>query len=122
MEFPKPTSRYNHEPTPATDPKRPELSVAGKVVLITGGGTGIGVAMVKAFATAGAKAIVISGRRQNLLEETVKNVSQALSILCISTCPMGCQYASSGGLQYAIELLLSVPNTRALRVAYYTRV
>lgn len=43
MDFPKPTSKFNHEPTPVTDPKRPELSVAGKVVLITGGGTGIGV-------------------------------------------------------------------------------
>jgi hypothetical protein len=34
--------------------------------------------MVQAFATAGAKHIVISGRRENLLEETAKKVNLAL--------------------------------------------
>ena len=75
MKFPSPLQTYNHGPTPATDPTRPELSLSGKVILITGGGAGIGVSMVEAFATAGAKDIVITGRRLDKLEETAKKVS-----------------------------------------------
>ncbi len=44
-----------------------------KVVLITGGGTGIGKATAIAFAAEGAK-VVITGRRQSVLEETTKEL------------------------------------------------
>ena len=39
------------------------LSMEGRVVLITGGGTGLGLAMVRALARAGAD-VCIAGRRQ----------------------------------------------------------
>jgi len=44
-----------------------------KVVLITGGGTGIGKATAAAFVAEGAK-VVITGRRQSVLEETTKEL------------------------------------------------
>jgi len=46
-----------------------------KVVLITGGGTGIGKAIAAAFVAEGAK-VVISGRRQSVLEETTKELGE----------------------------------------------
>jgi hypothetical protein len=74
MAFPSPTAKYNSTPMSVTDPTRADLSAAGKVILIKGAGTGIGAAVAKAFATAGAKDIFLTGRGLSLLEETKKNV------------------------------------------------
>jgi NAD(P)-dependent dehydrogenase (short-subunit alcohol dehydrogenase family) len=46
----------------------------GKVVVITGGATGIGFGFAKAFGQEGAK-IVISGRRENRLQEAIQALS-----------------------------------------------
>jgi NAD(P)-dependent dehydrogenase (short-subunit alcohol dehydrogenase family) len=48
------------------------FSVEGMVVVITGGGTGIGLLMTKAFALNGAKKVYIVGRRIEKLEEAAK--------------------------------------------------
>lgn len=48
---------------------RPELSQAGKAILITGGGTGAGLAMAKAFIGASAATVIIVGRRAEVLEK-----------------------------------------------------
>ncbi|ORY67279.1 uncharacterized protein BCR38DRAFT_338486 [Pseudomassariella vexata] len=70
------TKTRHREPYPFIDPKRPELSVAGKNIVITGGGTGIGKAVAIAFAQAGAKSVSILGRRLERLQtaaEAIKN-------------------------------------------------
>ncbi|KAM5341356.1 hypothetical protein ACJ41O_014387 [Fusarium nematophilum] len=59
---------------PAISPTRPELSQAGKTVLITGGSAGIGLAIAHAFSQAGAQRVIILGRR----EERVRAVAAEL--------------------------------------------
>src|SRR4029079_7690502 len=49
--------------------KGPFMSLANKVVLITGAGTGIGAAPPRAFHAAGCS-IVLNGRRRSALEQT----------------------------------------------------
>ena len=49
------------------------LSLDGRVVLITGGGTGLGLAMVRALARAGAN-VAIGGRRQGPIDAAAAEV------------------------------------------------
>ena len=48
------------------------MTLSGKHALVTGGGTGIGLAMARAFADAGAK-VTITGRRQSVLDDVSGN-------------------------------------------------
>jgi NAD(P)-dependent dehydrogenase (short-subunit alcohol dehydrogenase family) len=76
MEFTVPDGikTFHTKPYPLLDVTRPELSTAGKVVLITGGGSGLGLVFAEHFAKAGSKTIAITGRRQNILEKAKQSV------------------------------------------------
>jgi NAD(P)-dependent dehydrogenase (short-subunit alcohol dehydrogenase family) len=52
-----------------------DLSLEGKVVVITGGGTGLGLAMVRALARAGAD-LSIAGRRPGPIEDAAEEVKK----------------------------------------------
>ena len=52
-----------------------KLSLDGKVAIVTGGGTGLGIAMVRALARAGAN-LVIAGRRTGPIENAAQEVVQ----------------------------------------------
>ncbi|KAK4235393.1 hypothetical protein C8A03DRAFT_36746 [Achaetomium macrosporum] len=54
-------------PYPAISPLRPELSQAGKTVLVVGGSVGIGFAIARAFVQASASHVIITGRREQVL-------------------------------------------------------
>lgn len=69
-EWPAYTKTIHRSSYAAIDPKNPANSAAGKVVVITGGNQGVGKGISKAFVEAGAKAVAILARRQNVLEET----------------------------------------------------
>ncbi|KAI2619946.1 NAD(P)-binding protein [Hypoxylon sp. NC1633] len=57
------TPTYHRESYASISPQRPELSQAGKAVLITGGTTGIGYAIARSFIQARARKVVVLGRR-----------------------------------------------------------
>lgn len=61
------TKTVHRTPYAEISPSRPELSQAGKTVLITGGHTGIGYAIARAFAQANAERIIVVGRRSDLV-------------------------------------------------------
>lgn len=71
------TKTWHNTSYPAISPSRPELSAAGKIVFVTGGGTGIGLATAAAFAEAGAKAVAIFGRRVDKLKSAVEEILKA---------------------------------------------
>ena len=77
MEVPSPTQKFHGDVYPAIDPTRPELSAAGKTVLITGGGLGIGAAITRAFAKAGAASIIILGRRTGTLDSMKASIESS---------------------------------------------
>jgi NAD(P)-dependent dehydrogenase (short-subunit alcohol dehydrogenase family) len=68
--------------TNKSDRKR---TYADRVVWITGGGTGLGRALAKAYAAHGAK-VAVSGRRQDRLDATVTDIvaagGEGLAVLC----------------------------------------
>lgn len=74
--FPTYTKKWHTKPYPAISPLRPELASKGKVVIITGGGTGIGLSIAKAFAQAGASQIGIIGRREYILKLAIKEIAK----------------------------------------------
>lgn len=59
------------QPYPSISPLRPELSQASRTVLIVGGSTGIGFAIARAFIQASASHIIVTGRRQAILADSV---------------------------------------------------
>ena len=74
MAFPSYTKTFHNDPYPAISPTRPELSTKGKVVFITGGGSGIGPSILHAFATSGTTKITIIGRTESTLLSTKKEL------------------------------------------------
>ncbi|KAK4119647.1 NAD(P)-binding protein [Parathielavia appendiculata] len=62
------------KPYPAISPSRPELSQAGRTVLVVGGSSGIGFAIAKAFIQASASRVIITGRQQNRLDDAVSRL------------------------------------------------
>lgn len=68
--FPVFTKRWHTKRYSTISPTRPENAAFGKIVIVTGGGTGIGAAIAKAFAEAGAAGIGLIGRREEPLKKS----------------------------------------------------
>jgi NAD(P)-dependent dehydrogenase (short-subunit alcohol dehydrogenase family) len=71
------TKTFHKKPYAAINPTRPELSAAGKIILVTGGGTGIGRAIIEGFSQAGAAQIITIGRRKEVLEKTIGELQKS---------------------------------------------
>lgn len=71
------TKTWHDKPYPFISTLRPELSQAGKNVVVTGGGTGIGKATAIAFAQAGAASVSILGRRLDRLQTSAAEITAA---------------------------------------------
>ena len=74
MSFPSYTTVMHSDAYPAISPSNPALSAKGKVIVVTGGGSGVGKEISRAFVQAGAKAVAILGRREALLSEAKKSL------------------------------------------------
>ncbi|KAI1328365.1 short-chain dehydrogenase [Xylariaceae sp. FL0255] len=70
------TPTIHREAYPAISPSRPELSQAGKTVLITGGNSGIGYGIARGFVRAQAAKVIITGRRPESLAQAVEDLQQ----------------------------------------------
>ncbi|RFU81407.1 3-oxoacyl-acyl-carrier-reductase [Trichoderma arundinaceum] len=71
------TQTWHNKPYPAINPTRPELNAAGKFVVITGGGSGIGKAIAVAFAQAGATTVAFLGRQLDKLESSAAEITSS---------------------------------------------
>ena len=72
--FPRPTKEYHDSSYPAISPTKPELSLKGKTVLITGGASGIGFETTKAFAQAGAGTVAILARSKERMVKAKEDI------------------------------------------------
>lgn len=85
MASPSLTETWHKDTYAAINPsKRAELSLRGKTVMITGGGSGIGKGLTRAFADAGASQIAILGRREDVLRATKQEIEAQNEEVAIS--------------------------------------
>lgn len=87
MAPPQPSyTKATHSATyPAIDPSTPGLSTDGKVVVVTGATGGIGRATTLSFAASGPRALILLGRRSDVLDETAAHVRSRYGDLAIQT-------------------------------------
>lgn len=78
------------------------MSLANKVVLITGAGTGIGADTARAFCAAGAS-VVLNGRRQSVLEQTARLIDPTGRSVAIVSGDIGDLATSKRMVETAIQ-------------------
>ncbi|EXJ84731.1 hypothetical protein A1O3_05402 [Capronia epimyces CBS 606.96] len=79
------TKTTHTTPYPAISPTLPSLSQTGRTVLITGGATGIGLAIAHAFVQASASTVIIVGRRADKLAQASEELTAAVKQAGLST-------------------------------------
>ncbi|MBO2011220.1 SDR family NAD(P)-dependent oxidoreductase [Hymenobacter negativus] len=79
------SSNVHHRPADATGTEAQQqhadaFSLDGKLALITGGGTGIGLAIAQCMAAAGAT-VIITGRREAVLREAAESIGESVQYM-----------------------------------------
>jgi short-subunit dehydrogenase len=67
-------TKIHRESYEAISPSRPELSQAGHTILVAGASTGIGFSIAESYAAASADRVIITGRRQDALDEAATKI------------------------------------------------
>lgn len=75
LEAPDIVKTYHKSSYAAISPLRPELSQAGRTVLITGASAGIGFAIAMAYALASASKVILLGRRKDVVLNSASRLS-----------------------------------------------
>lgn len=70
--------KTHRAPYEGINPRLPNLSQQGRTVLVTGGSSGIGFAIARAFALADADRVIILGRREAAVTEAVSSLRSEL--------------------------------------------
>ncbi|KAI4859005.1 hypothetical protein F4820DRAFT_462831 [Hypoxylon rubiginosum] len=65
---------------PTVEPSQPHLSAVGRTVLITGVSGGVGKAIAEAWAIAGASAIVLTGRKVDVLNDVATKIRRVAKL------------------------------------------
>lgn len=76
---PRVVQTTHKDPYPSLSPLRPELSQRGRTVLITGASAGIGLAIARAYAEASASKIILTGRRNDVLQQVYSKLSNTFT-------------------------------------------
>ena len=82
------TPTLRRDPYPYISTDNPSNTQHGKIILVTGGGSGIGAAAAKVWARAGAMGVVITGRRAERLEQTaaaIRATNKETKVLAVPT-------------------------------------
>ncbi|MGY2134720.1 SDR family NAD(P)-dependent oxidoreductase [Hymenobacter sp. HD11105] len=84
-------AHIEHLTSTATQPEAQHqinpFSLEGKLALVTGGGTGIGLEIARCMATAGAT-VIITGRREAVLQEAVADIGNSVHYLTNDVCEL----------------------------------
>ncbi|GKT46421.1 short chain dehydrogenase citE [Colletotrichum spaethianum] len=76
--LPSITPTWRNDTYDAISPSRPELSAAGKTVIVAGAGSGIGRETALAFASAGAARVILLGRTVAAIAETAASLPSSV--------------------------------------------
>ncbi|KAK1728629.1 hypothetical protein CaCOL14_000167 [Colletotrichum acutatum] len=76
--LPSVTPTWRNDTYDAISPSRPELSAAGKTVIVAGAGSGIGRETALAFAAAGAARVSLLGRTEAAIAETAASLPSSV--------------------------------------------
>ena len=71
-----PTKTYHRTTYPKIDPTRPELSTKGKNIVITGGGSGLGKHIARAFGNSGTTNLALISRTESTLLKTKNEIEK----------------------------------------------
>ena len=78
------------------------FDLKGRVAIVTGASTGLGVQMAKALANNGANIVVVA-RRQNLIEEVAKQIADEFGV---ETLPVRCDITDTEGVNNMVKTVL----------------
>ncbi|KAK6612486.1 short chain dehydrogenase [Botrytis cinerea] len=76
LSLPDIVKTYHNSSYAAISPFRPELSQAGRTVLITGASAGIGFSIARAYASASASRVILIGRRKDVVHSSASRLSE----------------------------------------------